>query len=965
MHGDTKRKPIGKKVLKSHSPYSDSSCDDNVARIRVRNESKRRTKWMVVVVKSTREVRDVPVGGIPMNPLLTACTLGERHERCRLQALRRHDTRPRVVRPSIRTVGLHPKYPLSLRSAGRFMRRSDIRTLEEQHAVRQDDNVTREVHDDTRQTKRKAAPKSSSPFGLPSDENTKTAKRCKLLNPRGFRVNGPFGRTLPGELARSIIGAGGFDCKRVVCHEVPTRFGGDTPMEPPTEEQHGATTRKRRRAERRAAWDNKESIVGILRDHPSRSFATHAQVANVIAKSLPLHSVDPFLFAFNSFVPPPPKKGEKQRSLAQPVEYREKIMKTPVDWITSALEHTFGSQHVSLARCNSPSQIYDTSGESDFEIVVMDCVLARTIKLNKVKRKKAAKLLDTPVKMYSYADLHSAQGTRISLPAIGEEDSKHPAGECHKNQKPNCVGSIPKKMPEDDFFRTCVVLIPDAGAFYCHRERRGQKAGVKNSLIPMDMNWLRLRSNSNSTVDNWFSEGSYISRIADGDCCVWKWSVRRSESNLLPPNCGIVGMTPRLKEKRVHKTCQLTDEDGPALPPDFVHGKDLSTRYDYNRLTGLYRCAYCTSNSARRGCRHYARGFLHKNIDPKTTYVIDPTKGAEMDLHVDVLIRHGNEKAALHRQSVVQIRYLPVVVGKGCESLLQDINNHCNLVKQNSSSGARAGKGDLGKMHPIGSRIDTSGNKVRYRTSSDASSVRLLSKAVVAASKLASVTIPGVLRVAQDLENDASMTALAGMDGDGDTCCVTHTMDLSVNLSNSSHYDVNDACQGFTIWTEEKPGTTGGWYFVLPNMVGTFPDSNREYNGIAIKLTHGVLVSWDGRLIRHGTSVMNRQGNVFGTFFAAKTKVVKHGMLDSQRKKEELKSLIDVPIDDDDNSSAESIVEESEEEEDGDGDADADEESHDDGISVCGEFGSCAVVKPLEEVMQVFEDSLVMDMDVT
>jgi hypothetical protein len=137
-----------------------------------------------------------------------------------------------------------------------------------------------------------------------------------------------------------------------------------------------------------AAWETKESIVGLLRDHPSRSFATHGgQVASVIANSLPLHSVSTFLAAFNSFVPPPPKKGTQLSSFAPPVKYREKIMKTPIDRITLALVQTFGSNHVSLTKCFSPAQIHDASGgksKSDLDIVVMDCILAWTIKIHKV-----------------------------------------------------------------------------------------------------------------------------------------------------------------------------------------------------------------------------------------------------------------------------------------------------------------------------------------------------------------------------------------------------------------------------------------------------------------------------------------------------------------------------------------------------------------------------------------------------
>ena len=54
----------------------------------------------------------------------------------------------------------------------------------------------------------------------------------------------------------------------------------------------------------------------------------------------------------------------------------------------------------------------------------------------------------------------------------------------------------------------------------------------------------------------------------------------------------------------------------------------------------------------------------------------------------------------------------------------------------------------------------------------------------------------------------------------------------------------------------------------------------RTYNGVAIKLTHGSLVSWDGRLIRHATSIMDRKPgcHVYGTFFGAKSAIVHYGV---------------------------------------------------------------------------------------
>jgi hypothetical protein len=54
----------------------------------------------------------------------------------------------------------------------------------------------------------------------------------------------------------------------------------------------------------------------------------------------------------------------------------------------------------------------------------------------------------------------------------------------------------------------------------------------------------------------------------------------------------------------------------------------------------------------------------------------------------------------------------------------------------------------------------------------------------------------------------------------------------------------------------------------------------KTYNGMAIRLSHGVLVSWDGRLIRHCTAKMDcaHKCHFYGTFFAAKSKIVTYGM---------------------------------------------------------------------------------------
>ncbi len=73
----------------------------------------------------------------------------------------------------------------------------------------------------------------------------------------------------------------------------------------------------------------------------------------------------------------------------------------------------------------------------------------------------------------------------------------------------------------------------------------------------------------------------------------------------------------------------------------------------------------------------------------------------------------------------------------------------------------------------------------------------------------------------RDLESDSGLKPELPMDGKGDQGCrVGYTIDVSVNLGNASHYDVHDASQGFSVWTEQIRGLGSNWFFVMPNLHG-------------------------------------------------------------------------------------------------------------------------------------------------
>lgn len=71
---------------------------------------------------------------------------------------------------------------------------------------------------------------------------------------------------------------------------------------------------------------------------------------------------------------------------------------------------------------------------------------------------------------------------------------------------------------------------------------------------------------------------------------------------------------------------------------------------------------------------------------------------------------------------------------------------------------------------------------------------------------------------------------------------------FSINLINACHLDNRDKSKSIGLWTESTPGAAENWYFVLPYV------SYRGSCGVAIKLTHGMAISWDGRKIYHCTS---------------------------------------------------------------------------------------------------------------
>ncbi|KAI2503692.1 hypothetical protein MHU86_10752 [Fragilaria crotonensis] len=132
--------------------------------------------------------------------------------------------------------------------------------------------------------------------------------------------------------------------------------------------------------------------------------------------------------------------------------------------IDNALRNVFGDKFVTFKHCYvlPADELFDHDVEgrtdSDLDIVVKDCILAQTDKPPKVKRKHtAAKLVDTPVKVSRY----ELDPSKV--------DDNYDAGR-GKPLDPGEIPLLPINLKDDEYYRACrvVVVVPDAGVYYCH-----------------------------------------------------------------------------------------------------------------------------------------------------------------------------------------------------------------------------------------------------------------------------------------------------------------------------------------------------------------------------------------------------------------------------------------------------------------------------------------------------------------
>lgn len=83
----------------------------------------------------------------------------------------------------------------------------------------------------------------------------------------------------------------------------------------------------------------------------------------------------------------------------------------------------------------------------------------------------------------------------------------------------------------------------------------------------------------------------------------------------------------------------------------------------------------------------------------------------------------------------------------------------------------------------------------------------------------------------------------------------------SVDLANPAHIDPEDRSRSYAVWVLSEPMVPApqSWFFLMPDV------------GLAIELWEGVVISWDGRVVRHCTSVQqcdDSRQSLYSLFYA-------------------------------------------------------------------------------------------------
>ena len=199
---------------------------------------------------------------------------------------------------------------------------------------------------------------------------------------------------------------------------------------------------------------------------------------------------------------------------------------------------------------------------------------------------------------------------------------------------------------------------------------------------------------------------------------------------------------------------------------------------------------------------------------------------------------------------------------------------------------------EKGKRATIGQQVigDKSLGQVRPQPLNSTMNKEQFSNAMFYAKRIAQQEFPGVTRLLHDTDAYKGLPMITLEDGNEKNPTVNATeertgisnnVEIYFNFGAPTQYKPEMGSKCIQVWYEDIEGETQDWYLVFPNLLlrRNIYDRRQKRNvvktfcGVAVKLEDGIMIAYDGKLLRHGPSVpklgatrVDRRGVICNTY---------------------------------------------------------------------------------------------------
>jgi hypothetical protein len=386
---------------------------------------------------------------------------------------------------------------------------------------------------------------------------------------------------------------------------------------------------------------------------------------------------------------------------------------------------------------------------------------------------------------------------------------------------------------------TVILWLPSAGVFFTPFAPTASdgipSTSPRISYAPLPASWLGIKKS-----DGAIAPGGFLASIESA----YRICLKNKPSSISFLSCDHVPDSEIIVPPDVY----ISETDG------LIH--TLDTSLENRRRTYVKSLSQSPTN--RFDCKRTVPRHLYRHLPleaPKMLKLEPSLLGPGEEYILRIVTKVSEDK--IRQESTVRVKRVDVSKHSKLADRAAALQS---LLKKHKFPDARK-EAQVGEMYVFGEHVFNGRRITNYKNTKRLTKNNVLPEFMVELRKYLSAHFPYELAAMighMHAFGEHPSAEMGGSDG------VTKSINVSVNLGNTPHYDNGDLGIGFGVWFEDIPGSARNWYFMLPNVLVTH--NGKVYEGVRIKLGHGVAISWDGVAVRHCTTVTEpgTANNVYG-----------------------------------------------------------------------------------------------------